>query len=43
MAKPTPETDHTVAPMPADTCDAITWDRIADPRAFLALCHGMKG
>ena len=23
--------------------DAITWDRIADPRAFLALCHGMKG
>lgn len=23
--------------------DAITWDRIASPQAFLALCHGMKG
>lgn len=23
--------------------DAITWDQIADPRAFLALCYGMKG
>lgn len=23
--------------------DAITWDQIADARAFLALCHGMKG
>ena len=23
--------------------DAITWDQIADPRAFLALCSGMKG
>ncbi|WP_295043749.1 hypothetical protein [uncultured Paracoccus sp.] len=23
--------------------DPINWDQIADPRAFLALCHGMKG
>lgn len=23
--------------------DTITWDRIADARAFLDLCHGMKG
>lgn len=23
--------------------DAITWDQIADPRAFLALCSGLKG
>lgn len=23
--------------------DAITWDQIADARAFLALCQGMKG
>ena len=23
--------------------DAITWDQIASPQTFLALCHGMKG